>query len=83
MMAMTIFRASWYSVSSFQAGCSAASAVARRLCSRTNTVCKAARAGCEFTRESPVGINRYTSAISRMLLKTSTVSGMLRKTSTV
>lgn len=52
-MAPTIFRASLYSLSPLQWGFRRLSSVARRLCSLTNSVCKAASLGVSLDRVSP------------------------------
>lgn len=52
-IAPTIFRASWYSVSSSHCGFNLFSSVARRLCSRRKSVCSTVRAGISSTRMSP------------------------------
>jgi hypothetical protein len=51
--AITIFRVSWYNVSSSQWGFNCANFAAMWLCSRSQSVCMTASWGCRFTRISP------------------------------
>lgn len=68
MTAMTNFRASWYSISSFHCGFSDANSVTKKLCSRNRATCDTAMSGCWFTRPSPKPKRTMKNTFSRVLI---------------